>query len=37
VPGVLAGLRARGFTLATVTDQFGGALPGSGLVSHGPR
>jgi peptidoglycan/xylan/chitin deacetylase (PgdA/CDA1 family) len=37
VPGVIAGLRARGFTLATVTEQFGGALPGSGLVSHGPR
>lgn len=37
VPGIIAGLRARGFTLATVADQFGGALPASGLVSHGPR
>ena len=37
VPGVIAGLRARGFALATVTEQFRGALPGSGLVSHGPR
>ncbi|MGR0218512.1 polysaccharide deacetylase family protein [Agromyces sp. ZXT2-6] len=37
VPGVIAGLRARGFTLATVADQFGGGLPASGLVSHGPR
>lgn len=37
VPGVIAGLRARGFTLATVSVQFGGALPSSGLVSHGPR
>lgn len=37
VPAVIAGLRARGFALATVSDQFGGALPGSGLVSHGPR
>lgn len=37
VPGVIAGLRARGFTLATVADQFGGTLPASGLVSHGPR
>lgn len=37
VPGIIAGLRARGFTLATVADQFGGALPAAGLVSHGPR
>ncbi|MEI9513678.1 polysaccharide deacetylase family protein [Agromyces sp. CCNWLW213] len=37
VPDVIAGLRARGLTLATVADQFGGSLPGSGLVSHGPR
>ncbi|MGR2752206.1 polysaccharide deacetylase family protein [Agromyces arachidis] len=37
VPGVIAGLRARGFTLATVAEQFGGSLPASGLLSHGPR
>ncbi|HEU4755159.1 MAG TPA: polysaccharide deacetylase family protein [Agromyces sp.] len=38
VPAVVEGLRDRGFTLATVTEQFGGALPGAGtLVSHGPR
>ncbi|WP_136707607.1 polysaccharide deacetylase family protein [Agromyces sp. H66] len=38
VPGIIDGLRDRGFTLATVSDQFGGVLPGSGtLVSHGPR
>lgn len=38
VPAVVDGLRDRGFTLATVADQFGGELPGAGtLVSHGPR
>lgn len=38
VPGVIDGLRARGFTLATVVEQFGGALPGAGSVlTHGPR
>jgi peptidoglycan/xylan/chitin deacetylase (PgdA/CDA1 family) len=38
VPAVVEGLRDRGFTLATVAEQFGGDLPGAGtLVSHGPR
>lgn len=38
VPDIIAGLRDRGFTLATVSEQFGGALPDPGeLVSHGPR
>lgn len=38
VPDIVGGLRDRGFTLATVSEQFGGALPGPGeLVSHGPR
>ena len=38
VPTIIDGLRDRGFTLATVSDQFGGAMPGAGeLVSHGPR
>lgn len=38
VPGVIDGLRARGFTLATVVEQFGGALPGAGtVVTRGPR
>lgn len=38
VPAVVDGLRDRGFTLATVAEQFGGDLPGAGtLVSHGPR
>ena len=37
-PLVVEGLRDRGFTLATVAEQFGGELPGAGtLVSHGPR
>ncbi|WP_344371799.1 polysaccharide deacetylase family protein [Agromyces tropicus] len=37
VPSVIAGLRGRGFALATVSGQFRGALPGAGaLVSHGP-
>ncbi|QEO14683.1 polysaccharide deacetylase family protein [Agromyces intestinalis] len=35
--GIIDGLRARGFTLATVGAQFGGVLPPPGtLVSHGP-
>ncbi|UOE43199.1 polysaccharide deacetylase family protein [Agromyces larvae] len=34
--GIVDGLRARGFTLATVGSQFGGVLPPPGtLVSHG--
>lgn len=38
VPSIIAGLRARGFALASVTGQFSGSLPGAGaLVSHGPR
>ncbi|GAA1798496.1 hypothetical protein GCM10009749_02690 [Agromyces neolithicus] len=38
VPDVVDGLRDRGLTLATVSDQFGGALPPAGqTVSHGPR
>jgi len=38
VPTIIDGLRDRGFTLATVSEQFGGAMPGAGeLVSHGPR
>jgi peptidoglycan/xylan/chitin deacetylase (PgdA/CDA1 family) len=38
VPGIVDGLRTRGFALVTVADQFGGSLPGPGaLVSHGPR
>ncbi|MCD2441110.1 polysaccharide deacetylase family protein [Agromyces sp. SYSU K20354] len=38
VPDVVDGLRDRGFTLATVTEQFGGTLPAAGqTVSHGPR
>ncbi|MBM7502643.1 polysaccharide deacetylase family protein [Agromyces aurantiacus] len=38
VPAVVDGLRARGFTLATVPAQFDGELPPAGtLVSHGPR
>ena len=38
VPDVVEGLRDRGFTLATVSEQFGGTLPGPGEnVSHGPR
>lgn len=37
VPGIVDGLRARGFTLATVSDQFAGTLPPPGsIVSHGP-
>lgn len=38
VPDVVHGLRDRGFTLATVSEQFDGMLPGDGEnVSHGPR
>jgi len=38
VPSIIDRLRSRGFALASVEDQFGGALPGPGaLVSHGPR
>jgi peptidoglycan-N-acetylglucosamine deacetylase len=38
VPRIIDGLRARGFALVPVVDQFGGSLPGAGaLVSHGPR
>lgn len=37
VPEVIEGLRDRGFTLATVSEQFDGALPPAGqTVSHGP-
>ncbi|WP_232497509.1 polysaccharide deacetylase family protein [Agromyces humatus] len=38
VPDVVDGLRDRGFTLATVAEQFGGSLPPAGqTVSRGPR
>jgi peptidoglycan/xylan/chitin deacetylase (PgdA/CDA1 family) len=38
VSAIVEGLRDRGFTLATVSEQFGGVLPGPGqTVSHGPR
>ncbi|MRX43589.1 polysaccharide deacetylase family protein [Agromyces kandeliae] len=38
VPSIIDRLRSRGFALVSVADQFGGALPGRGvLVSHGPR
>ncbi len=38
VPGVIDGLRDRGFTLATVGEQLGGTYPAAGqTVSHGPR
>ena len=38
VPDVVRGLRDRGLTLATVSEQFGGVLPAAGqTVSHGPR
>lgn len=37
VPDVIGGLRDRGFTFATVGEQFGGVLPAAGeTVSHGP-
>ena len=38
VPEVIDGLRDRGLTLATVSEQLGGAYPAAGqTVSHGPR
>ncbi len=38
VPDVIDGLRDRGLTLATVSEQLGGAYPAAGqTVSHGPR